>query len=268
MNQQKGQIPIIFLVLVVIAIVLISNSSKFSKGIWQTFLPSNPTLQKETQKSDEKKYVPVVSENVVPVPDTIPPKRLNPQPTGKQVAETRKIIISLETDEKAVCKYTIVSGMSYDSIQNTFSNTNSTLHSTLITTLSEGEKYSYYIKCMDNNGNKNTDDFVIAFEVKKPDDFTPPVRSNQYPVNEVFSINETVMIGISTDEPAQCRYSDESGNLYSSMGKSLSSDGTGKYHTAIISGLQIDKDYNYFIRCKDLSDNVNTGDVMVSFRIE
>ena len=50
-------------------------------------------------------------------------------------------------------------------MENIFDNTNSTIHTQTITGLSDGETYTYYIRCQDEQGNTNTDDYPITFSV-------------------------------------------------------------------------------------------------------
>ena len=97
--------------------------------------------------------------------DTIPPVRSNPQPTGTLSSGTTQTTISLTTNETAVCKYGTLMNVPYDEILDTFSSTNATSHSQTITGLSDGNTYHYYVRCQDESGNQNTDDFEISFSV-------------------------------------------------------------------------------------------------------
>lgn len=271
MNSQKGQIQIIaFLFIIIVAVVLffVFSGSKEEEGTPEANSLSQPVFQEESVISSPREEEIPFSPS--PVSDNYSPYRFNGQPSGGGLpSETRKTFISLETDEKAICRYGSVSGLSYYSMNRIFSNTDSIFHSTQVTGLSEGQGYIYYIKCIDEYGNANTDDFYIYFTVKTPDDFTPPVRSNQYPNGDILHYGTTnTIIGISTNEPAYCRYSTKSGTSYESMKYKLSDNGTKKYHTAKVSGLVSGQSYNFFVRCKDLENNVNTGDVMISFSIK
>ncbi|MFH0952311.1 MAG: hypothetical protein V1838_03935 [Patescibacteria group bacterium] len=201
--------------------------------------------------------------------DTIPPSRFNPYPDNDDLpVQTRRVTISLQTDETAICRYSDVSGMSYDPMH-AFDNTNSTSHSTEVTGLSEGRSYKYYVKCMDAAQNKNTNDFTISFKVKAPEDVTPPVTSNPYPTGDVFPAGTTqVTMSIRTDESAYCRYGDDD-DTYNSMGKSFGYvTGFGlQYLTAKVTGLQNGKSYAYFVRCKDYAGNASTGSVKIYFSV-
>ena len=51
------------------------------------------------------------------------------------------------------------------------------------------------------------------------------------------------------------------------MRKSLKGDSAKQYHTATVTGLENGNSYSYFVRCKDLEGNANTGDVMIYFSV-
>lgn len=265
MQQEKGQIQIILLVIAIVGIILYFNFFKPGIKIAPFAAPYSPekTINIPSQ-GPPPTAPPNYSSNSS---DPIPPFRSNPQPSGGLSAATRETTISLATDEKAVCRYGTVSGMIFGQMK-VFSNTNSTFHYTSATGLNEGGGYNYYIKCADQSGNKNIDDFVIAFWVNYPIDFAPPVLSNAYPSGGFLSAGAFTMIGVSTDEPASCRYSLAQGTAYDSMSNSLSpADGTKRYHTAQITGFVPGNSYNYFVRCKDVKGNVNYGDVMIWFAV-
>jgi len=102
--------------------------------------------------------------------DGAPPVRSSGQPKG--TIKITNPTLSLNTDESATCKYSTTAGTSYDSMTNTFSTTGETLHSQPLSGLTDGIKI-YYVRCIDSAGNKNTDDYPIAFTV----DTTPPSTS-------------------------------------------------------------------------------------------
>src|SRR3989344_3498956 len=51
---------------------------------------------------------------------------------------------------------------------NTFTTTGTTSHSTNVTGLSDGNSYSYYVRCEDSSSNQNTNDYTINFTVSSP----------------------------------------------------------------------------------------------------
>ena len=115
-----------------------------------------------------------------PQSDTAAPSISNPQPTGTLSAGTTQTTISLDADELATCKYSTTAGISYDLMTNTFSTTGGTTHSTLVTGLSDGNSYIYYVRCQDTSNNQNTTDFQISFSIAEPSppDTIPPNISN------------------------------------------------------------------------------------------
>ena len=100
-----------------------------------------------------------------PFGGTIPPVRSGGQPSGTLVAGTTQATLSLTTDENATCRYATTAGVAYGSMTNTFANTGGVTHTTLVTGLTAGANYSYYVRCQDSSGNANPDDFIISFAV-------------------------------------------------------------------------------------------------------
>jgi len=109
--------------------------------------------------------------------DLTPPLRNDGQPSGTVAEGTTDVTLSLDTDENAACKYSTTADMPYNLMLLTFSATGSTSHSTLITGLTEDTSYIYYVKCIDVEGNFNTDDFLISFIVPPPDVIPPTIVS-------------------------------------------------------------------------------------------
>ncbi|MBI2644009.1 MAG: fibronectin type III domain-containing protein [Candidatus Wildermuthbacteria bacterium] len=110
------------------------------------------------------------------LPDTIPPVRSNGQPTGALPAGTTQTIVSVNTDENAVCKYDTIAGTSYNLMPNTFAATGGMPHSSTVNGLTDGTEYVLYVRCQDILENANTDDYSIAFSVNPPG---PMIRNAQ-----------------------------------------------------------------------------------------
>jgi len=103
----------------------------------------------------------------IPVPDTTAPVRSAGLPSGSQSSNTTQATLSLTTNESATCKYSTTADVTYDLQTNVFATTGATTHSTVVTGLSSGT-YNYYVKCVDLNNNKNTDDYIINFSIQQP----------------------------------------------------------------------------------------------------
>jgi len=198
--------------------------------------------------------------------DFYPPVRTNGQPTGTLSSGTTSTSISLTTNESAICKYSTTAGRAYDSMVDTFSFTNSTSHYQTIIGLSDGNSYTYYVRCQDASKNTNTDDFEISFSVANAaQDTTPPVRINGYPAGEINAGTTTADISLSTDEDATCRYSSMQGVSYANMTNFTATSGTN--HTTEVTGLENGLTYNYYVKCKDESNNINTDDYAITFSV-
>ncbi len=105
--------------------------------------------------------------------EAIPPYRFNPAPTSTVGGTTLFVEISLETDEFAVCRYSATAGTAYGAMTNTFSATGLVVHSTVVS-VTAGAVNTFYVRCIDDEGNFNTDDFLIQFTVNS----TPTGSSN------------------------------------------------------------------------------------------
>lgn len=113
-------------------------------------------------------FVIFINEKVrIPNLDTteeIPPYRFNGAPTSTVGGTTLSVEISLETDELAICKFSTVASTSYAGMPNTFSNTGFIFHSQVVA-VTPGTFQTFYVRCMDDEGNYNIDDYLIAFAV-------------------------------------------------------------------------------------------------------
>jgi hypothetical protein len=97
--------------------------------------------------------------------DTVPPVRANGGPAGTLPAGTSSATLSVTTSEAATCRYSSTPGTGYAAMPATFSTTGATTHSSTVTGLANGQTYRYYVRCQDQAGNANTDDFTITFSV-------------------------------------------------------------------------------------------------------
>jgi hypothetical protein len=198
--------------------------------------------------------------------DITPPIRANGSPPGIISSGTSQTTISLSTNENAICKYSTSAGVTYASMTGTFSTTGSMNHSTAVTGMTDGKNYNYYVKCKDAAGNANSDDYTISFTVAQYVDITPPVISNGLP-NGNLAVNTTsAKLSVTTDEKSTCHYSVNSGISYDSMAGIFTTDGSTA-HSVALSGLSLGNSYKYYVKCRDLSGNVSSGDYLITFSI-
>ena len=106
---------------------------------------------------------PVGIENV-DTTETVPPVRSNGAPEGIIGGTTAGVELSLQTDELAVCRYSTTPGVDYNSMTNAFDTTGQLLHIEEIAVENE-TTYTFYVRCIDDEGNFNTDDYIISFTV-------------------------------------------------------------------------------------------------------
>ncbi len=104
--------------------------------------------------------------------EEIPPLRFNGQPTGQIGGTTLSVEISLETDELAICKYSLTTDTDYASMPFTFELTGQISHSQVVAVIPEVLNV-FYVRCLDDEGNFNSDDFQIAFLAPPPPSGNP-----------------------------------------------------------------------------------------------
>ncbi len=96
--------------------------------------------------------------------EEVPPYRFNGAPTSTVGGTTLSVEISLETDELAICKMSLTPGVSYGAMTQTFTNTGMIFHS-MVVAVTPASLNQFYVRCLDDEGNFNTDDFIISFTV-------------------------------------------------------------------------------------------------------
>jgi hypothetical protein len=106
--------------------------------------------------------------------ETVPPFRFNGAPTSTIGGTTLSVEISLETDEFAICKWDTASGTPYAAMSHTFANTglHQVIHSEIVAVVQDSLN-TYYVRCIDDEGNFNDDDYIISFISPPPPDGNP-----------------------------------------------------------------------------------------------
>ncbi|HMQ01632.1 MAG TPA: hypothetical protein PKD79_01000, partial [Candidatus Doudnabacteria bacterium] len=193
----------------------------------------------------------------------------NPSPLeGELVAGTTAVIIGLNTNKAATCKYSTNASHTYAQMPSTFATTGGTGHSTEISGLENGENYNYYVKCLDEYENANTENLNISFSVagEAPEDETPPEMSNGGPSGQLISGTTQTNLTLNTDENATCKYGTVVDQTYAAKPNTFTTTG-GTSHSSQVTGLTDDSSYSYYVRCQDGSGNTNTEDLVISFSI-
>lgn len=134
-----------------------------------TFSAVLTVMDDDGQRDPLPGWPPCTADIVVtaPPPDDAVPSRDLGLPSGTLPSGTTQATLSLTTDKPAVCRYDTNYGVSYASTSNAFSTTGGTSHSSLLTNLTDGSIYNYYIRCQDlvSPPSSNTTDYPIYFSV-------------------------------------------------------------------------------------------------------
>jgi hypothetical protein len=95
-----------------------------------------------------------------------PPTRSSGLPSGLVAAGNEVIEISLRTDELATCRFATTTGVAYLSMTNRFSPTVGTYFGKTLSGFADNQTYTYYVRCSDQGGSANNDDYAITFTLK------------------------------------------------------------------------------------------------------
>ena len=179
-------------------------------------------------------------------------------PTGSLNLGTKNVSLSFITNRAAACRYA-TSSKDYASMT-AMGSTNGTSHSQSITGLSDGNSYTYYVRCKDSAGVENAET-RISFNVKSDSGLT---LSSLQPSGELSTGTSIASLSLKTDRQATCRYATTS-KSYDSMSQMGTTNSTS--HTQSLTGLENGKSYAYYVRCKD-TNNVESSEAKISFSVK
>lgn len=97
-----------------------------------------------------------------------PPVRSNGLPDMDLPSGTTTVVMSLDTNIIANCRYDTVAGTDFDDMPFIFSVLPVTEHETTLTGLTDNTTYTFYIRCDHPVGGENPDDFIITFSILDP----------------------------------------------------------------------------------------------------
>lgn len=208
-----------------------------------------------------------VSVTTDPPPDTAAPMFVFSSPAATLLAGTTFATLAGSTNESATCRYSTTSGLAFTAMT-LFGTTGTTNHSQIITGLTDGTLYTYYVKCRDTVGNTNASDFSYMFEVDSPaPDTTPPAISNGAPTGVLAADTTSAIMSVITNENAYCRYNQNSDTTFALMTNALNS-GDLQNHSVSLTSLTNGSSYLYYIRCQDTpGGNENTSGYAISFSV-
>jgi hypothetical protein len=105
--------------------------------------------------------------------DTAAPSRGFGSPSGTLPSGTSQATLALRTSEAATCRYSSTAGTAFSAMTRNFTTSDGLSHSASATGLADGGIYNYYVRCQDNSGNANSDDFAINFAISSGGGFVP-----------------------------------------------------------------------------------------------
>ena len=103
---------------------------------------------------------------------TMPPLLTQLAPSGTLSPQAAFSTISLMTDLESTCSYSPASNLLHSAAQ-PFSATGGTVHSTLVTGLTGGSTYRYFVKCMSVSSGDTSVDYLLSFATAVPGDPRP-----------------------------------------------------------------------------------------------
>ncbi|MCR4323330.1 MAG: fibronectin type III domain-containing protein [Candidatus Azambacteria bacterium] len=208
---------------------------------------------------------------IPPPPDIMPPTFIFTSPAALLPVDTTSTTLAGTTDEPATCRYSTTSGP-YSSMTLFSSDLGApgTNHSQLLTGLTNGASYIYYVKCRDTAPlpNTNITDVVHMFQVDSPGpDLAAPVIVSSSPASAppLPASTTSVTMSVTTNENADCRYSTNSATPFLTMTDNFLGSGTG--HTVVLP-VSSGTSYLYYVRCQDTpAGNPMTSSYPLSFSV-
>lgn len=104
-------------------------------------------------------------------------------------------------------------------------------------------------------------------EEETMDNSNAPIISDGSPSGRLSASTKTVNLSVNTNENATCKFSSDSNIEYDLMSNTFATTGTTK-HLSDIGGISDDKNYDYYVRCKNSSENKNNIDYKISFSVK
>lgn len=105
-----------------------------------------------------------VSATFSSIADTTPPTISAALPSGEQPYGTTSVTLQVTTDEAATCRYS-ATDVAYASMGSTFGTTGGTSHQQTGFSVSSGNSYTRYVRCIDGSGNASAASTLITFSV-------------------------------------------------------------------------------------------------------
>lgn len=193
----------------------------------------------------------------LPTADIVPPTTSSPLPSGALAAGTTQVDISIVTSEAASCRYSTTPGVAFVNMTLNMSVISSTQHTVTVTGLSNGNAYTYYVRCQDVAGNVMTTDATITFSINGVvTDSSAPTQVTGL-VATVLNANQVKLtFSPATDNVAVTGY-----HVYgciSAVCTPFLLVATGTSSPIVVSNLQGNTQYSFKVRAVDAIQNLGT----------
>ena len=132
--------------------------------------------------------------------------------------------------------------------------------------IENGKDLTFYIRCMDKNGNANEAEYAVRFCVDPtPDTTAPIVEATSVLDNGCVAENQdTADVRFYTNEPAECRWSSQDQDFENMQGTMTCNNqiyqaNAAQLFTCAANLTGISRDVtNFYVRCKDYAEQRNT----------
>lgn len=104
-------------------------------------------------------------------------------------------------------------------------------------------------------------------EEEAKDNSNAPIISDGSPSGKLSSNTKSVNLSVNTSENATCKFSSDSNIEYDLMSGTFANTGTTN-HSSSIGGLKDNRNYDYYVRCKNGNENENNADYKISFSVK
>jgi len=183
------------------------------------------------------------------------------------------LTFGIKTDEPALCKYDNKHTANFDEMENDLTDYFAKEHNISVGLIAN-KKYRYFVRCQDNQGNENANEYEISFETTDEPDLTPPLimhtsLPNNAPISFGANSTETTLY---LNEPARCKWS-KNDKSYSEMeGASICDNEPAEDYFELyecdmeLNNIKDNSNNQFYFRCQDLANNTNQQSYELNLR--
>lgn len=148
-------------------------------------------------ESNESNNCSIASTFTIGLQDITPPVISLVSPTGFLPSGTTETTFKITTNESATCKYSISSDVAYDLMSYFFNRDTTGISHSVLVKVTDGNSYTYFVRCQDQYGNHNETGFKVSFSVASATQ--PEIQIDKTPPHEaeiIFPLNGATVSGI------------------------------------------------------------------------